>query len=229
MLRLIALGVVLAAANLCTAAPEQKPATIPDLIRQLSSNDFHIRQHAAKQLGNLGLAARDAMPALAKALHDPMPEVRTNAGKALGQIGTPAVSELVKALKDRDADIRTRAARSVGQAGPDAKEAVPALIEALKDKHADVRVAAVDALGEMGVDGKEAAPKLARLFHDPSGRVREHVRVALAAIGPAAIESLCDALGEEKVEVRLDAIKTIMLFGVAGEESRAVAATCDEG
>lgn len=70
MYRLIALGMVLAAANPSLAAPEPKAATIPDLIRQLSSNDFHVRQHAARQLGNLGLAARDAVPALAKALHD---------------------------------------------------------------------------------------------------------------------------------------------------------------
>ena len=220
MRHLIALGVVLAAAPLSAAAAgEQNPATIPDLIQQLSSNDFHTRQHAAWQLGNLGLAARDAVPALAKALHDPFPDVRSSAGKALGQIGPPAVGELVKALKDRDAGVRTRAAQALGQAGPDAKEAVPALIDALKDNQTDVRVAAVDALGEMGADGKEAAPPLARLFHDPSVRVREHVRLALAEIGPAAVEPLCDALGEAKVEVRLDAIQTITLFGRKGKKA----------
>jgi HEAT repeat protein len=220
MRRLVALGMVLTAAHLGLAAGgEQKPATISDLIRQLSSNDFHARQHAARQLGNLGLAARDAVPALAKALHDNFPEVRGSAAKALGQIGTPAVGDLVKALKDRDAGVRTRAAQALGQAGPDAKEAVPALIEALKDTQVDVRVAAVDALGEMGAEGKEAAPKLARLFHDPSRRVRGHVRAALAQIGPAAVEPLCDVLGEEKVEVRLDAIKTIALFGPEAKKS----------
>lgn len=220
MRRLVALGVVLMAAQLSAAAGrEQKSATILDLIRQLSSNDFHARQHAARQLGNLGLAARDAVPALAKALHDNFPEVRGSASKALGQIGTPAVNELVKALKDRDAGVRTRAAQALGQAGPDAKEAVPALIEALKDKHVDVRVAAVDALGEMGAEGKEAASPLTRLFHDSSGRVREHVPAALGQIGPAAIGPLCDALGDEKIEVRLDAIKTIMLFGAQAKKA----------
>src|SRR5262249_41378813 len=142
MRRLVALGMVLMAAPLNPAAgEEQKLATISDLVRQLSSNDFHVRQHAAKQLGNLGLAPREAMPALAKALHDNFPEVRNGAGKALGQIGKPAVPVLVEALKHRDAGVRTRAARALGQAGPDAKEAVPVLIEALKDTHADVRVA----------------------------------------------------------------------------------------
>ncbi|HEY7308060.1 MAG TPA: HEAT repeat domain-containing protein [Gemmataceae bacterium] len=220
MRRLVALGMVLMAAPFGIAAGgEQKPATIPDLIHQLSSNDFHARQYAARQLGNLGLAARDAVPALGKALHDNFPEVRGSAGKALGQIGTPAVAELVKALKDRDAGIRTRAVQALGQAGPDAKEAVPALIEALKDTHVDVRVAAVDALGEMGAEGKEAASPLTRLFHDSSGRVREHVPAALGQIGTAAIGPLCDALGDEKIEVRLDAIKTIMLFGAQAKKA----------
>jgi HEAT repeat protein len=211
MRHVVALGVVLTTASLCVA--EQKPATISNLIQQLSSNDFHLRHAAARQLGNLGLAARDAVPSLGKALHDPFAEVRASAGKALGQIGAPAVGELVKSLKDRDSGVRIHAAQALGQAGPDDKEAVPALIEVLKDSNADVRKAVVDALGEMGVEGKEAAPQLARLFHDPSVRVREHVRAALASIGPAAVEPLCDALGEEKVEVRLDAIKTIALFG----------------
>jgi HEAT repeat protein len=217
---LIALGWVLASASLCLAADkEQKPATIPDLIQQLSHNDFHVRQHAAKQLGNLGLASRDAVPALGKLLHDNYPDVRSSAAKALGQIGSPAVQELVKALKDRDAGVRTRAAMALGQSGPDAKEALPELIEALKDKHVDVRVAVVDAIGEMGAEGKKAAPQLARLFHDSSARVREHVRVALASIGAAAIEPSCDALGEEKVEVRVDAIRTIMLFGPVAKKA----------
>jgi HEAT repeat protein len=96
---------------------------------------------------------------------------------------------------------------------------VPALIAALKDKQTDVRVAVVGALGEMGTEGKEAAVKLARMFHDPSVRVREHVREALAQIGPAAIEPLCDALGDDKPEVRLDAIKTIALFGPAAKKA----------
>ena len=49
--------------------------------------------------------------------------------------------------------------------------------------------------------------------------MREHVRAALAKIGPAAVEPLCDVLGEEKVEMRLDAIKTIALFGSAAKKA----------
>jgi HEAT repeat protein len=126
---------------------------------------------------------------------------------------------LVKALRDKDAGVRTRAAMALGQAGPDAKEAVPMLIEALKDSHVDVRMAAVDALGEMGAEGKEAAPQLARLFHDPSTRIREHVPLTLVAIGQAAVGPLCDALGDSKVETRLDVIKTISLFGRRGKKA----------
>jgi HEAT repeat protein len=220
MRQLLWLGAVLISASACQGAiDEQKPVTVPDLIQQLSHNDFHVRQRAAKQLGDLGLAARDAVPALARLLHDVYPDVRNSAAKALAQIGPPAVPHLVQTLKDRDAGIRARAAQALGQGGPDVKGAMPPLIEALMDKHVDVRVAAVDALGEMGVEGSEAAPNLAQLFHDPSLRVREHVRVALSSIGPAAVDPLCDVLGAERADVRLDAIKTIALFGRYGKKA----------
>ena len=41
----------------------------------------------------------------------------------------------------------------------------------------------------------------------------------MASIGPAAIEPLGEALGEVNVEVRLDAIKTIILFGPAATKA----------
>jgi HEAT repeat protein len=76
----------LVSANLSFADDKAKnPPTIPDLIQQLSSNDFHVRQRAAKQLGNLGLAARDAVRALGKLLHDAYPDVRSSVAKALGK------------------------------------------------------------------------------------------------------------------------------------------------
>ncbi len=91
-MRLSALGVVVVAAGFCVAAPgEHKTPTIPELIRQLSSNDYQAHPQAARRLGNLGVAARDAVPALAKTLHDPFVEARLAAAKALGQIGKPAV------------------------------------------------------------------------------------------------------------------------------------------
>lgn len=101
MRTIVSLGMVLISASLCPAAdPEQKIATVPDLIQQLSSNDFHSRQRAAKQLGNLGLAARDAVPALSKALRDSSPKVGSSAAKALAAIGVPAVPALIEALID---------------------------------------------------------------------------------------------------------------------------------
>ena len=70
MHRLLALGVVVVSASLCLAANDPKPATIADLIQQLSSNDATVRQHAAQQLGNLGVAGRPAVPALIQMLSE---------------------------------------------------------------------------------------------------------------------------------------------------------------
>jgi HEAT repeat protein len=129
MRHVVALGMVLAAGLACLAvAGEQRPAAIPDLIRQLSSNDPHLRQQAARQLGDRGAAARDAVAALGKLRHDPVAEVRHSATKALGQIGKSAVPVLIERLRDRDADERARTARTLARIGPDAVQAVPELM-----------------------------------------------------------------------------------------------------
>ncbi len=213
MRKLLVATLILAWAHSIQAAEERKPATLVDLLAQLSRGNLRSRHQAVVQIGNLGLAARDAVPILGKLLHDPFAELHLAAAKSLAQIGQPAAGELIKALKDRNPDIRKLAAHALAQAGSDDKEAVPALIEALKDKNSEVRAAVIDALGEMGAEGKEAASPLAQRFHDSSVRVRQHVGQALSKIGLAAVEPLCDALGEDKAEVRLDAIKTIGLFG----------------
>lgn len=84
MRRLLPVGVILVSAGLfLLPAEERKAATIPNLIQQLSSNDFHIRQHVAKQLGNLGLVGSEAVQALGKLLHDPYPDMSGSAAKAL--------------------------------------------------------------------------------------------------------------------------------------------------
>jgi HEAT repeat protein len=220
MRRLLALGVVLAAANLWTqAGGEKQPPTIPDLIQQLSSKDFHLRQQAAVQLGNLGLAAREAVPGLAKLLHDVAPEVRQSAAKALGQIGKPAVPALTEALRDRDADARKNAARTLARLGSDAVPAVPALSKALKDHEVSVRASAAYALGEIGPAAREAAPALARALRDSAKSVRNEAALALGQIGPEATKPLGALVHEEDPAVRIEALRVLELFGPQAKEA----------
>jgi hypothetical protein len=80
-------------------------AAVPALIDKLGcthTNTFEIspnimRYYAATALGKIGPGARDAVPALHRALNDPSPAVREEAAKALYQItGRPKHSGTVR-------------------------------------------------------------------------------------------------------------------------------------
>ncbi|MHB1422897.1 MAG: HEAT repeat domain-containing protein [Gemmataceae bacterium] len=222
----IALGLVLASASLSFAADqEKKPATIPDLIQQLSSSDFPVRQRAAKQLGNLGLAARDAVPALGKLLHDAYGNVRGSAAKALGQIGPPAVAELVKALNDPTIKNHAQIAKALAWIGPPAKEAVPTLTELLKRDWEPTRIEGLIALGEIGSDAQTALPAVVRRLADPSDRVREQALRTLQQIGPSAIPILKSALQDKSLTLRLWTMRALAVYGPEAKET--IPALCD--
>jgi HEAT repeat protein len=79
-----------------------------------------LRKQAASVLGQIGEEARDAIPALTKALGDADVGVRQQAAKALGDIGTPArqaVPSLRKALMDRDEAVRSEANEALRKIG----------------------------------------------------------------------------------------------------------------
>lgn len=226
MRRLLALGVVVFSANLCLAAAnEPKPATIPDLIQQLSSNDSAVRQQTAQQLGNLGVAARKAVPALSKALRDPYPKVRTRAAKALAAIGVPAVPALIVALKDPAIKNHAQIANALAWIGPPAKEAVPILTESLKSHWDPLRLEALIALGEIGSDSRPALSAVVRMLADPNERVRDQALGTLKQIGTSAIPILRETLQDKSLQLRLGAMRTLAVFGSEAKET--IPALCD--
>jgi HEAT repeat protein len=95
-----------------------------------------LRFHAAAALGNLGRAARSAVPALIHtSLWDEDHAVRVEAAVALWKIdrkGPLVIPALTKALADDNELICWMAADALGQIGPEAREAVPALRRALQ-------------------------------------------------------------------------------------------------
>src|SRR5262249_59387378 len=74
-----------------------------------NETDVFALGHAANLLGRLGPAAKDAVPALAKALAHPEPAVHDEASAALRQIGAPAVPALCNGLNDRNPAAPSRA------------------------------------------------------------------------------------------------------------------------
>jgi HEAT repeat protein len=143
-------------------AADPPPDSVADLVRKLQDEEGFTRLHAAHKLGDMGLAAREAVPALAKALRDPVVEVHVRAAKSLAAIGTPAVPALIEALKHPELKSRAAVAQALAWIGSPAKDAVPALIELLKDRQESCRLSAILALGEIGPDAAAAAPMLVR-------------------------------------------------------------------
>jgi HEAT repeat protein len=107
-----------AAASLVQIASEK--AVVPQLIEAVRGPEIddylHARQRATEALGQLGAAARPAVPALVEALRDKNPGIRPTAAAALGEIGPDAqdaIPALTAALKEKDENVRTAAAEAI--------------------------------------------------------------------------------------------------------------------
>jgi len=91
-----------------------------------------LQQAVPEILGDIGPAARRAVPILLRAATHTNQVVRNNAIFALGKIGAEpdsVVPVLINRLKDTDTQVRTQAARALGAFGGKAGSATPALIE----------------------------------------------------------------------------------------------------
>ncbi|MGH7168821.1 MAG: HEAT repeat domain-containing protein [Gemmataceae bacterium] len=130
------------------------------LIEGTANRNANIRQQACQLLGTLGKSARDAAPALRKALRDSTPSIRVPAAAALWKI--------------------------TGET----ETTVPVLLEALKPSSGNYissRYQAANLLGEMGPAVKtKALPALRKFRDDPDLAVRSSVRQAIQRIEGSA-------------------------------------------
>ncbi len=155
---------------------------------QLKEEIFYERWIALRSLGDLGPAAKQAVPDMIIALDDPKIEVRRSAAYELGRIG-PAAKEAVPALgnvlADNDLDIKANAAFALwnitGKAGRYAK----IVIAMLENPSWKVRESGAYLLGERGQAARIAAPKLKLLLQDENRAVREAAKKALSKITQA--------------------------------------------
>jgi HEAT repeat protein len=118
--------------------PDAEPAA-PLLLQTLTKTvQMDLQKQIAYTLGEIGPAAKDAVPQLIELLKsskDPEGFLNVVAADALGKIGpaaSNAVPALIVALKSDDVRLPTRAEDALGNIGAGAKAAIPALIEALK-------------------------------------------------------------------------------------------------
>jgi len=86
---------------------------VPDLVKELVSNDPEARLTAAKQLGNLGPRAQSAYFDLIKTLADSKPKVREAVLGALDKIGPPNdTGRLASCLLEDQVEVRLHVART---------------------------------------------------------------------------------------------------------------------
>lgn len=112
-----------------------KPA-LAALCRGLKDLDPRTASGAAQAIGNMGEAGADAIPALTEAMRGTNIVLCRLAGKALSQIGIPAVPALVTHLQHADPFVRGEAALAIGWIGPAAKAAIPYLTQIVRGREA---------------------------------------------------------------------------------------------
>jgi HEAT repeat protein len=170
---------------------------MPFLTQLLVGEGLGITRRVCDVLSLMGSAAKDAVPALVRALQrDGYWCLQSQASEALCAIGPEArtaIPTLVEALKKPYS--APWAADVLGSIGP---AAVPALIQELRTGDAHTREWAAEALGQIGPAAAAAAPHLTGLLHDLPP-LRWWAAIALTAIQPssAALRPLIEALQAE--------------------------------
>jgi HEAT repeat protein len=188
-------------------------STVAELSDALKSPDVNVVRGAARKLGEMGPAAREAIPALAAAIGKDWNNP-SQAGIALEKIGEPAVPALIKVLEeDKKGGGRRSAALALARIGP---AAAPYLAAALGNADPQVRLHAAMGLALMESVPKEALPELLRGLGDPERQVRHWSIRALQKLSPPPPEivpALTVALADDDWTVRLAAVDIMGRMG----------------
>jgi hypothetical protein len=116
---------------------------VPELVNIYERNSSPLfQQTMILHIGNIGPAARAAIPSLLRKVADTNDSVRTSAIQALGKIHSEpdlVVPALIKALNDPSATVRQHVLNTLVAFGAKAEPAVPALFELRESPYKNVR------------------------------------------------------------------------------------------
>lgn len=197
-------------------------ARIARLVENLRVPEAQDRYNAAETLAEMGKLAEDAVPALARTLHEDNDyDVREMAAAALGEIrSTRAIPALIDAL-DSDGDrVRMLSASALGKIGTE--EALSALSNLLEYGDQEESEAAAGAIADIakhslasytqvlqhediyvrraattlfhGRQDSDAVSALRRSLRDSDEKVRENAASLLGCIGKGAIDAIPDLI-----------------------------------
>jgi HEAT repeat protein len=142
-------------------------AAVPVLLDLLNENDPRIRRNVIFTLGQIGPAAREAIPDLIRLLQsDSDPHVRGEAAYALSIFGPEAAPILLLALRDADGSLPKYIIHALGLTGGNGPAVVRKLVELLRDDRYEIRSAADYALSEVGQDAQESVPVLLQILYE---------------------------------------------------------------
>jgi len=214
-------------------------------LESLEDSSWWRRAEAAEKLGLSG--AQRALLPLARALDDPVAEVRMRAANALGRLGGKASArQLIRVLGQPSRWSVIRVADILSRMGPHVVDelthvfpelSLPGklaaldvlarirplgsarwLIGRLADPQRDVRARSCKALGSLG--DPVAGPALIEALGDTEWPVRSMAAKALGRMGHgAAIPALCRALRDPQWWVRSNAADALKAMGPRGAES----------
>jgi HEAT repeat protein len=193
---------------------------VPSLILALKQPEPAMRVAAADTLGNIGPAAKEAIPDLATMLGDEDHEISRHAASALGHIGPAAVPELIEVARWRSRYTTDMASTAFASLKAD-DATVRGLVQLMGNVKEDpgVRAFAAKALGYMPEKALSVQPEIIRAMGDENNDVRTSARWALGQIGPKAIPALKEALKDSNPRIRSGAAFALGSIGPAAEEA----------
>lgn len=176
-----------------------KPS-VNELIQNLKSDDYQVREKAAEALGRLN--DPKAVEPLILALQDEDFRVRLASVKALNNLcdslnGDKIASAFTERLKDPEDVVRRKVARALINIGD---LAVKPLIRLLSWGDIEEKLSALRILSE--IENNEAVEPIIKLLNDPDIEIRQAARRALTKFDdPRAARALERIRGESEIEV----------------------------
>jgi hypothetical protein len=144
---------------------------IPSLLTGLTNSNYFVRWQIVRALLQIHAEA-NAQAVSAFVQHNVEPNL--------------LVPALAKSLADPSPNVRRTALNGLAGYHFSAKPAIPTVVNCLNDVFSDIQEQAVDILAGFGADAKAASPTLVRLLDSPNERVRLHALEALRQIDPEA-------------------------------------------